>query len=178
MSQEQKDRARQQEREQDKTEFEDLTASITSRTATDDIDDERNGTQNIGVQPQNLGPNGRHNAAEQRAPEVEPARNAGEDDEEGDVTSEDRQMLSAAYQNRDMDDPDEEESMLDQVDDDGDPINEPAGSYGSAGADLDVPGSEDDDASEDIGEEDEENNYYSLGGDRQADGLEDNNTER
>ena len=33
------------------------------------------------------------------------------------------------------------------------------------GDDLDVPGSEDDDANEDIGEEDEENNYYSLGGD-------------
>jgi hypothetical protein len=31
--------------------------------------------------------------------------------------------------------------------------------------DLDVPGSELDDASEAIGEEDEENNYYSLGGD-------------
>ena len=30
---------------------------------------------------------------------------------------------------------------------------------------LDVPGSELDDANEDIGQEDEENNYYSLGGD-------------
>lgn len=30
---------------------------------------------------------------------------------------------------------------------------------------LDVPGSELDDADENIGEEDEENNYYSLGGD-------------
>lgn len=32
--------------------------------------------------------------------------------------------------------------------------------------DLDIPGSELDDESESIGEEDEENNYYSLGGDR------------
>ncbi|HEX6335025.1 MAG TPA: hypothetical protein VFZ78_12410 [Flavisolibacter sp.] len=32
--------------------------------------------------------------------------------------------------------------------------------------DLDIPGSELDDANENIGEEDEENNYYSLGGDR------------
>ncbi|MEO6327968.1 MAG: hypothetical protein ABIO55_03510 [Ginsengibacter sp.] len=30
------------------------------------------------------------------------------------------------------------------------------------GADLDVPGAEDDDANEEIGEEDEENNGYSL----------------
>lgn len=33
------------------------------------------------------------------------------------------------------------------------------------GGDLDVPGTEDDDTNEEIGEEDEENNYYSLGGD-------------
>lgn len=31
--------------------------------------------------------------------------------------------------------------------------------------DLDIPGSELDDKNENIGEEDEENNYYSLGGD-------------
>ncbi len=41
------------------------------------------------------------------------------------------------------------------------------------GDDLDVPGSEDDDANEDIGEEDEENNYYSLGGDAHEDLEED-----
>jgi len=39
--------------------------------------------------------------------------------------------------------------------------------------DLDVPGSELDDADEAIGEEDEENNYYSLGGDRHEDLEED-----
>ena len=33
-------------------------------------------------------------------------------------------------------------------------------------ADLDIPGSELDDENEELGEEDEENNYYSLGGDR------------
>lgn len=33
------------------------------------------------------------------------------------------------------------------------------------GSDLDVPGTELDDSMEDIGSEDEENNYYSLGGD-------------
>jgi hypothetical protein len=33
-------------------------------------------------------------------------------------------------------------------------------------SDLDIPGTELDDANEEIGEEDEENNYYSLGGDR------------
>jgi hypothetical protein len=34
---------------------------------------------------------------------------------------------------------------------------------------LDVPGAELDDKDEEIGEEDEENNYYSLGGDNHSD---------
>ena len=39
--------------------------------------------------------------------------------------------------------------------------------------DLDIPGAELDDAGEDIGEEDEENNYYSLGGENHEDLEED-----
>lgn len=39
--------------------------------------------------------------------------------------------------------------------------------------DLDIPGSELDDENESIGEEDEENNYYSLGGDRHENQEED-----
>lgn len=42
-----------------------------------------------------------------------------------------------------------------------------------SGDDLDVPGSELDDQQEDIGSEDEENNYYSLGGDNHNDLEED-----
>lgn len=42
-----------------------------------------------------------------------------------------------------------------------------------SGDDLDVPGSELDDAQEAIGNEDEENNYYSLGGDDHNDLEED-----
>ncbi len=38
--------------------------------------------------------------------------------------------------------------------------------------DLDIPGTDLDDANEEIGEEDEENNYYSLGGDRHEGGEE------
>ena len=41
------------------------------------------------------------------------------------------------------------------------------------GEDLDIPGTELDDADESIGEEDEENNYYSLGGDDHDDLEED-----
>jgi hypothetical protein len=35
----------------------------------------------------------------------------------------------------------------------------------ATGSDLDIPGSELDDAQENVGSEDEENNYYSIGGD-------------
>jgi hypothetical protein len=43
-----------------------------------------------------------------------------------------------------------------------------------SGSDLDVPGSELDDEQEKIGSEDEENNYYSLGGDGHTNLDEDN----
>lgn len=115
-------------------------------------------------------------AAEQRADTPAKARNSEDSiNPDTDVTPEDIDMLSAADQNRDMDDPDEEETLLDTTDEDGDPLNEPMGSYGTNGADLDVPGSEADDGNETIGEEDEENNYYSLGGDNHE-GLEEDNT--
>jgi hypothetical protein len=42
-----------------------------------------------------------------------------------------------------------------------------------SGSDLDVPGSELDDGEESIGKEDEENNFYSLGGDNHNDLEED-----
>ena len=42
-----------------------------------------------------------------------------------------------------------------------------------SGSDLDIPGSELDDVQENVGSEDEENNYYSLGGDNHNDLEED-----
>jgi hypothetical protein len=38
-----------------------------------------------------------------------------------------------------------------------------------SGGDLDIPGAELDDKQEEIGSEDEENNYYSIGGDNHND---------
>jgi hypothetical protein len=85
---------------------------------------------------------------------------------EADVSAEDLRMLEAADQNMDtMDSSNLLHSSLDSVDDDGEPLNEDSLSMDMSGEDLDVPGSSDDDADELIGEEDEENNYYSLGGD-------------
>lgn len=52
--------------------------------------------------------------------------------------------------------------------------NEKAFKNDMSGGDLDIPGSELDDQQESVGSEDEENNYYSLGGDAHND-LEENN---
>lgn len=55
-----------------------------------------------------------------------------------------------------------------------DTMNEKDFADDMSGSDLDVPGSELDDQQEKIGSEDEENNYYSLGGDNHNDLEEDN----
>lgn len=52
--------------------------------------------------------------------------------------------------------------------------NEKDFSEDMSGDDLDVPGSELDDQQESVGSEDEENNYYSIGGDKHNDLDEDN----
>ncbi|MES2704217.1 MAG: hypothetical protein V4649_16370 [Bacteroidota bacterium] len=85
---------------------------------------------------------------------------------EADLTREDLMILQATEQNMDTRDASNlMHSALDTADDDGDPLNEESSLYDVTGSDLDVPGSESDDDNEAIGEEDEENNYYSLGGD-------------
>jgi hypothetical protein len=86
---------------------------------------------------------------------------------EADISEEDLRTLQAAEQNMDtMDSSNLQHSALDNTDDDGDPLNEDSSlNMDMTGESLDVPGSSDDDADEIIGEEDEENNYYSLGGD-------------
>ena len=51
---------------------------------------------------------------------------------------------------------------LDNEDDDGELLNVSTSADDKTGRDLDIPGTDDDDEMEDIGEEDEENNPYSL----------------
>ena len=86
---------------------------------------------------------------------------------EADITPEDIWMLESSGQNMDTEDGRNLiNSALDNTDADGDPLNEDGSAVNDlSGGDLDVPGSSDDDADEMIGEEDEENNFYSLGGD-------------
>src|SRR6185437_3366189 len=57
------------------------------------------------------------------------------------------------------------DAALDNTDDDGTPLNEGGFKKNISATDLDIPGAKLDDADEKIGEEDEENNDYSLGAD-------------
>jgi len=79
---------------------------------------------------------------------------------DNDILPEELQLLDTAGE-------DEEErnlhaAELDATDDDGEPLNESSSAVDKTGRDLDVPGEEGDDDVEDIGEEDEENNSYSV----------------
>ncbi len=86
---------------------------------------------------------------------------------DADITDEDLFILEATGQNMNSQDSvNLIHSNLDNLDDDGDPLNEGGSTNNDlSGNSLDVPGSQDDDEQENIGGEDEENNYYSLGGD-------------
>lgn len=82
-------------------------------------------------------------------------------DEDSDVTEDEKIALERSA--TDMDTKDNENlyrSELDNTDLEGEKLNE---AEDVSGKDLDVPGAEEDDADEEIGEEDEENNEYSLG---------------
>jgi hypothetical protein len=79
-----------------------------------------------------------------------------------DITPAERAMLDESMENSMT--PDNEQlkrSSLDNVDEDGEPLNEESSADDVTGEDLDIPGAEEDDADEMIGEEDEENNGYS-----------------
>jgi hypothetical protein len=99
--------------------------------------------------------------------EEEPGGNEDEDDladgssdPDSEVTNEERKALERT---EDVDTEDNEglyNAELDDEDFEGDKLNE---ANDVSGDDLDVPGAEEDDADEEIGEEDEENNDYSLG---------------
>ena len=81
-------------------------------------------------------------------------------DKETNVTKVERDLLQRSSESMSTaDDQQLNRAALDKTDDDGTPLNE---KVNLSGSDLDVPGSEADDANEKIGEEDEENNAYSL----------------
>ena len=81
-------------------------------------------------------------------------------DEDSDVTEDEKEVLDRAGNMDTEDDANLYLEKLDDTDFDGEKLNE---NEDFSGDDLDVPGDEEDDEDEKIGEEDEENNPYSLG---------------
>ena len=120
--------------------------------SSEDIMNPSNNQQRVTVDVENLAPTGRvpNQPATNTSAPGDPSSSQQPEDEisivpgtEADVTKEDLRILNStegAYANA---------SQSNTV----------------TGEDLDVPGADEDDPNEDIGEEDEENNYYSLGGD-------------
>ena len=86
-------------------------------------------------------------------------RNKENDD--ADISATELELLDASGK-EETDDEQLKTADLDNTDEDGELLNESSFGKDNTGRDLDVPGSEDDDDMEDIGEEDEENNPYSL----------------
>ena len=83
-----------------------------------------------------------------------------------DVSAMEKTLLRRADEDMDdEDDPRLRRADLDKTDIEGDTLNEGSLATDVSGADLDLSGADADDAMEDIGEEDEENNNYSLGSD-------------
>ena len=81
------------------------------------------------------------------------------------VSDQEKETLGRTFADMPGDDENLREAALDNRDDDGNELNEDSFKNNISPSDLDIPGEELDDADENIGEEDEENNDYSLGGD-------------
>jgi hypothetical protein len=79
------------------------------------------------------------------------------------VSAVEKEDLRKAANDMPGDDGNLRNAALDNTDDDGAPLNEGSFKKNISATDLDIPGAKLDDADEAIGEEDEENNDYSLG---------------
>lgn len=84
-------------------------------------------------------------------------------EQETDLSEDEQKDLFRAANDMPGDDSELREAALDNTDADGTPLNEESFQSDVSADDLDVPGTALDDSDEEIGEEDEENNEYSLG---------------
>lgn len=90
-----------------------------------------------------------------------------------DLTSNEGSLLETAANFHDTTDENSlRRASLDNTDFEGEHLNEASFGEEQSGSDLDIPASEADDSNENIGEEDEENNSYSLGSDSNDDIVE------
>jgi hypothetical protein len=130
----------------------------------DDITNPEHGNKKVSTDVESLGNSRRLSPEADSEQRVRVNESVPEDDSddlgivagtEADVTADDLILLGDRQSDQDMgeDETDSQRSGLDRIDED---IDEEES--------LDVPGAELDDKDEDVGDEDEENNYYSLGG--------------
>jgi hypothetical protein len=96
---------------------------------------------------------------------------------EADVTEEDKKILDNFDNAYTQDNVNLARATLDSSDFDGDELNEDGFGERLSGSDLDVPGETDETRTTAMGQGDEENKYYSIGGDRHDD-LEENSSSR
>ena len=91
-------------------------------------------------------------------------QNITENNEENSITPVEKAILDETLYNDSLSDDDNrlKRSHLDNTDNDGESLNEHSSADDVSGEDLHIPGAEDDDPDEMIGEEDEENNGYSV----------------
>lgn len=129
--------------------------------AKEDIMDQRTGAHKVDMDVEKLAGTRNSSGVSQRfARSQDGNRNVAPENNMQNEESDDLNMSSGNEADVDEDDLAVLNSSNDEI---GTPQNV---SNEDINTDLDVPGSELDDDSENIGEEDEENNYYSLGGDR------------
>ena len=86
------------------------------------------------------------------------------DEPDSNVSETEKEVLSTTEHDMPGDDENLRQAALDNTDEDGTPLNEDSFMTNISGSDLDVPGANLDNEEESIGEEDEENNEYSFGG--------------
>lgn len=91
-----------------------------------------------------------------------PKHLSGKDQGSG-LTRQEKKDLENADEDMPGDDEELRRAALDSTDEEGTPLNEGSFDADVTADDLDVPGTSQDDKDEEIGEEDEENNEYSLG---------------
>lgn len=125
--------------------------------ASEDIMNPANGFEKTAADAENLTRSGRY-VERERTGEASRESTTEEYDDlgivpgtEADVTSEDLLILGAIEGDQDLGDDELVSGKIQPI--------------GRADEELDIPGAELDDENEALGEEDEENNYYSLGGD-------------
>ena len=89
--------------------------------------------------------------------------NLDENENDSSITAAERAMLDEVLQHDPLsnDEINLKRAQLDDVDNDGDFLNEETSAVDNTGEDLDIPGSENDDADESIQKEDEENDGHS-----------------